>query len=89
MPKLAKPARGRPPLPPEPRRDHAAHKGGIVSDWMSTGDIAKLIGLSRAHVTDVITKRPDFPKPVVNLSERLRRWDRDDVMSFFTTKPKR
>ena len=25
MPKLVKPARGRPPLPPEERRDHAAH----------------------------------------------------------------
>lgn len=48
-------------------------------DLVGTCDIARMLGVSHAHTTNRLTKRPDFPKPVVNLSQRLRRWKRSDV----------
>lgn len=48
-------------------------------DLVGTADIARILGVSRAHATNRITKRADFPKPVVNLTQRLRRWKRADV----------
>ncbi len=43
---------------------------------VDTKDIAELLGVTRAHVTDVLTKRPDFPAPRINRSQKMRRWDR-------------
>lgn len=51
---------------------------------IDTGGIAKLLGVSRAHVTDRLTKAPTFPPPVIDLSQRLRRWDRDAVLAWMT-----
>ena len=52
----------------------------INSDLVDTGDIANMLGVTRAHVTNRLSKRPDWPKPVMNLSQRLRRWKREDVL---------
>lgn len=52
--------------------------------YMTTKDIAETFGLSHEYVTDKVTKRPDFPKPVVNLSQRLRRWNKAEVERWFT-----
>jgi predicted DNA-binding transcriptional regulator AlpA len=60
-----------------------------VSPLIGTGDIAALLGLSREHVTDCLTKRAGFPRPVVNVSQKLRRWDRAQVMAFLSKKPRR
>jgi predicted DNA-binding transcriptional regulator AlpA len=49
------------------------------ADLISTEEIAKMLGVSRAHATGRIVKRPDFPKPAVNISQRLRRWERRAV----------
>ena len=49
---------------------------------VGTAEIATMLGLSREHVTDYLIKQPGFPKPAVNMSQKLRRWDRDDVMSY-------
>jgi predicted DNA-binding transcriptional regulator AlpA len=46
--------------------------------YVTTKDIAEALGVTRAYVTDKLTKRPDFPKPAVDLSQRLRRWNRRD-----------
>lgn len=51
-------------------------------DLLDTAGISKLIGLSRQHVTDVMTKRPDFPAPFINTSQRFRKWRRADVLEF-------
>jgi predicted DNA-binding transcriptional regulator AlpA len=51
-------------------------------DLVDTGDIAKMLGVTRAHVTNRLSKRPDFPRPAVNLSQRLRRWRREDVLKL-------
>jgi hypothetical protein len=49
-------------------------------DLVDTGEIARMLGVTRAHVTNRLSKRPDWPKPAVDLSQRLRRWRREDVL---------
>ncbi len=52
------------------------------SDLMDTQAIAELLGVSRQHVTGRLTKRPDFPRPAIDLSRRLRKWRRTDVLKW-------
>jgi predicted DNA-binding transcriptional regulator AlpA len=52
------------------------------ADLVDTGDIARMLGVTRAHVTNRLSKRPDWPKPAVDLSQRLRRWRREDVLKL-------
>jgi predicted DNA-binding transcriptional regulator AlpA len=49
---------------------------------LDTAQIAELVGCSRAYVTDNLTKQPRFPAPTVNLSQKLRRWDADEVKAY-------
>jgi predicted DNA-binding transcriptional regulator AlpA len=49
---------------------------------IDTGDIAALLGVTRAHVTDRLSKREDFPRPVVNISRKLRRWNEYAVRAW-------
>lgn len=56
---------------PSPRLDPA--------DLIDTGDIAGMLGLTRAHVTDKLTKRPGFPPPVLRLSRKTVRWSRKAI----------
>ena len=51
-------------------------------DDLGTAEIAMLLKVSRAHAVNVIIKRPDFPKPYINLSQRIKRWRRADVISW-------
>lgn len=55
-------------------------------DLIDTQEIARMLGVTRAHVTNRLTKRPDFPKPAVNLSQRLRKWKREDVLRMVVCK---
>lgn len=54
----------------------------ISNDLIDTGSIAQMLGVTRIHATSSITKQPGFPRPRVNLSQRLRRWSRDDVLQW-------
>lgn len=49
---------------------------------LDTAGIAELLGLSREHVTDRLTKRVDFPKPYINVSRRTRYWRTSDVLKW-------
>lgn len=49
---------------------------------LDTAGIAELLGLSREHVTDRLTKRLDFPKPYINVSRRTRYWRTSDVLKW-------
>lgn len=51
-------------------------------DLIDTRDIASLLGVTREHCVGRIIKRPDFPRPAVNLSQRLRRWDKREVLRW-------
>ena len=55
---------------------------GARVELINSEGIAALLGLSRAHVTGRLTKRPDFPRPIINLSQRVRRWLRSDVEAW-------
>lgn len=53
--------------------------------YVTTKDIAERLGVKQEYVTDKLTKRADFPAPVVNVSQRLRRWSRADFERWLTT----
>lgn len=53
---------------------------------LDTADIAAMLGVTRVHVTDRITKRPDFPKPFINVSRRLRYWRASEVQAWMMKK---
>lgn len=51
-------------------------------DLIGTKEIAAMLGVTRGHCVGRIIKRPNFPQPTVNLSQRLRKWKREDVLKF-------
>lgn len=53
-----------------------------TADLIDTKTIAQMLGVTQAHCVGRIIKRPDFPAPTVNLSQRLRRWKKTDVMRW-------
>lgn len=53
---------------------------------LDTAAIAAILGVTREHVTDRITKRPDFPKPFINVSRRLRYWRQSEVQAWMANK---
>lgn len=54
----------------------------MMDPVIDTAEIARMVGLSREHVTDRIIKRPDFPRPAINISQRTRYWRRADVLAY-------
>lgn len=53
-----------------------------LTETVGTLEIAKMTGFSRRHVTDTITKKPGFPKPVQKLSQRNVRWSLPEVLAW-------
>jgi predicted DNA-binding transcriptional regulator AlpA len=51
-------------------------------ETVDSRQIADMMGLTRAHVTDTVTKRPGFPKPVLKLSQRNVRWSLVEVLQW-------
>lgn len=49
---------------------------------ITTLDIADMIGCTRRHATARVVTRHDFPKPVVNLSQKTRLWRRAEVEAY-------
>ncbi len=49
---------------------------------LDTQDIAQLLGVTREHVTNKIVKRPDFPKPTINASQKMRKWAQHEVLAY-------
>ena len=56
----------------------------VKADLITTADIAEDLGLARDYVTSKLTKRPDFPKPALRLSQKTVRWLRDDYEAWKT-----
>ena len=51
-------------------------------DLLGTKEIAAMWGLSRSYVTDQLTKRADFPRPALRLSQKVVRWRFADLEAF-------
>lgn len=49
---------------------------------LNTAGIADLLGCTREHAADNVTKRVDFPPPCVNVSRRMRSWLYRDVLAW-------
>lgn len=60
-----------------------------MSALLDTGDIARRLNLTRDYVTSKLTKKPGFPKPAINASQKLRRWKEADVMAYLSGKAAR
>jgi predicted DNA-binding transcriptional regulator AlpA len=56
---------------------------------LSLDDIAALIAVPRPFVRDVLVKRPDFPRPSLALSQKMRRWSRQDVEKWLDKQTQR
>lgn len=53
---------------------------------LDTAGIAQLLGCTREHVTNRVTKRPDFPPPIINVSRKTRYWSLADVQRWMRGK---
>lgn len=49
---------------------------------LTRADIVQITGYSAKYVRDNLTKRPDFPKPVLRLSTQNVRWAEADVLKW-------
>ncbi|WP_312132029.1 helix-turn-helix transcriptional regulator [Diaphorobacter nitroreducens] len=57
-----------------------------TSPRVDTAGIAAMLGCTRHHVTARLTKRPDFPAPIINLSQKMRYWRTADVLAYIQGK---
>lgn len=48
-------------------------------ELVDTAWIARRMACRRDYVTDRVTKRPDFPAPELELTQKFRRWSRGKV----------
>jgi hypothetical protein len=53
-----------------------------MNDLIDTEAIAQLLQCTRKHVADRLVHRPDFPAPAVNVSRKLRRWEREAILAW-------
>ena len=53
-----------------------------MSQWIDSQKAAELLGVTREHFTDRLSKRPDFPAPVINFSQRSKKWMLSDVLAW-------
>lgn len=53
-----------------------------MTAMLDTAAIARMLGVRRSYVTDRLTKRPDFPRPALDLSQKTRRWKECDVAAW-------
>lgn len=49
---------------------------------IDTAGIAERLELSREYVTDKLVKRPDFPKPHLNVNRKVRKWLAEDIEAW-------
>jgi predicted DNA-binding transcriptional regulator AlpA len=53
-----------------------------VSDLLTIDDIAERMKLRREYVRDRLVKRPDFPRPCMQISQKHKRWDAADLTAW-------
>lgn len=53
-----------------------------------TADITRLLGCTRAHATTRLTQLPDFPAPMIELSERMRCWSLAAIQAWLAKRRK-
>lgn len=51
-----------------------------MGDELDPGQAAELLGVSRRYFVDELSKKPGFPKPSTNLSNKTRKWRYADLL---------
>lgn len=52
-------------------------------------EICERLNLTRDYVRDRLVKRVDFPRPSLALSQKCRRWNRDDFEAWLRSESKK
>lgn len=58
-------------------------------ETVTTAQIAVMASCTRRHATNRIIKMPGFPRPVVNLTQKTRAWDRDEIVKFLSKRQRK
>lgn len=58
-------------------------------ELLTLDDIAAMYKCSKVYARDKLVKRPGFPRPSLALSQKMRRWLRDDVESWIESQRKK
>ena len=53
-----------------------------MNDLLTLADIAADLKLRYEYVRDRLVKRPDFPRPCLQISQKHRRWKREDLTAW-------
>lgn len=49
---------------------------------IDTESIAQMLGVSRAYARDRVVKSATFPRPALALSQKIKRWSKQDVENW-------
>lgn len=61
----------------------------MSDDLIGLADISKHLQLTHDYVRDRLVKRPDFPRPTLFLSQKCRRWKREDFEGWLAKHAKK
>ena len=56
---------------------------------LTLDDITAMMQMRREYVRDRLTKRPDFPRPAISVSQKFRRWNANDVQDWIAKQSSR
>lgn len=59
-----------------------------MSELVSTKEIAQMLAMKHEYVRDRLSKDPQFPRPALMLSQKTKRWLREDVRAWIEKKAK-
>lgn len=59
-----------------------------MNDLITIDDMSVTLSLSRAYVRDRLVKRIGFPRPKLDLSQKCRRWCRDEFNAWLKKEAK-
>ena len=60
-----------------------------MNELIGTEDISARLNLGHAYVRDRVVKHPDFPRPKLALSQKCRRWSREDFEDWLSRQAKK
>jgi predicted DNA-binding transcriptional regulator AlpA len=53
-----------------------------VSNLIDITEIAQRLKLRRDYVRDKLVKTGDFPRPAINISQRIRKWEEEAIQAW-------
>lgn len=53
-----------------------------MSNLLDLTDIAERLKLRREYVRDKLVKTGDFPRPAINISQRIRKWEEQAIQAW-------